>query len=46
MLQEKKNLKFDQNKFAILISKLSKTQVVIIRNTNELINYFKKKFNN
>tara|TARA_B100000941_G_scaffold240014_1_gene183317 strand:+ start:692 stop:2089 length:1398 start_codon:yes stop_codon:yes gene_type:complete len=39
---EKKNLKFNQNKFAILISKLSKTQVVIIRNINELINYFKK----
>ena len=39
---EKKNLNFNLIKFAKLISKLSKTQVIIIKNFNDLTNYFKK----
>ena len=39
---EKKKLNFNLFKFAKLISKNSKTQVVIIKNQNELSNYFKK----
>ncbi len=39
---EKKDLKFNQIKFAKLISKNSKTQVIIIKNYNELSRYFKK----
>ena len=39
---EKKNLKFDKIDFARLISKLSKTQVVILKNYEDIINYFKK----
>ena len=36
------NLNFNLIKFAKLISKLSKTQVIIIKNYNELVKYFKK----
>ncbi len=39
---EKKNLNFNLVNFAKLISKSSKTQVVIVKNQNELTNYFKK----
>jgi len=39
---EKKNLKFDQLKFAKLISKFSKNQVILVKNFNELKEYFKK----
>ena len=39
---EKKNLKFDLIKFAKLISKNSKTQVIIAKNEIELTQYFKK----
>jgi UDP-N-acetylmuramate--alanine ligase len=39
---EKKNYKFDQIKFGNLIAKNSNTQVIIIKNENELANYFKK----
>ena len=39
---EKKNLKFNLFKFANLIAKNSKTQVIIVRNEIELSNYFKK----
>ena len=39
---EKKNFNFNLIKFAKLISKLSKTQVIIIKNYNELVKYFKK----
>ncbi len=39
---EKKNLRFDQFKFANLIGKNSKTQVIIVKNIEELINYFRK----
>ncbi len=38
---EKKNLKFNTNDFARLISRLSKTQVIIIKDYNELEKYFK-----
>ena len=37
---EKKDLKFNQIKFAKLISKNSKTQVIIIKNYNELSRFF------
>jgi len=39
---EKKNLKFNLIKFANLIVKNSKTQVIIVKNEMELIKYFKK----
>ena len=39
---EKKNPKFNLIKFGNLISKNSKTQVVIVKNEMELIKYFKK----
>jgi len=39
---EKKNSRFDQIKFAKLIGKNSKTQVVIVKNEFELSQYFKK----
>ena len=39
---EKKNLKYDQKSFAKLISKLSKTQVIIINHQNEIGKFFKK----
>ena len=39
---EKKNLKFNLFNFAKLISKNSKTQVVLVKNQKELSNYFKK----
>ena len=38
---EKKNLKYNQIKFAKLISKFSKTQVVIVKNYEEIGIYFK-----
>ncbi len=43
---EKKNFKFDKLKFAKLISKLSKTKVIIIENKGQLGNYFKKNLMN
>ena len=43
---EKKNFNFNLIKFAKLISKLSKTQVIIIKNYNELVKYFKKNLMN
>ena len=39
---EKKNLNFNLFKFANLIAKNSKTQVVLVKNQNELSNYFRK----
>ena len=39
---EKKNLSFNLLKFANLIAKNSNTQVVIVKNEIQLINYFKK----
>ena len=39
---EKKNTKFDTVKFANLIAKNSKTQVIIVRNQIELNKYLKK----
>ena len=39
---EKKNFKFNLTKFANLISKNSKTQVIIVKNEIELSKYFKK----
>ncbi len=39
---EKKNPKFDQLKFANLIAKNSRTQVIIVRNERELNKYFRK----
>ena len=39
---EKKNLAFNSINFAKLISKNSKTQVVLVKNQKELSNYFKK----
>ncbi len=39
---EKRNLKFNQIKFAKLISQLSKTQVVLIKNQKDLGNYFRR----
>ena len=39
---EKKNLNFNLFNFAKLISKNSRTQVVLVRNQKELSNYFKK----
>ena len=39
---EKRNLKFDPIKFANLIAKNSKTQVVIVKNEAELTKYFRK----
>ena len=39
---EKKNFKFDLIKFANLIAKNSKTQVVIVKNELELNRFFKK----
>ena len=39
---EKKDLKFDLIKFANLISKNSKTQVIIAKDEIELTKYFKK----
>ena len=39
---EKKNLQFNLFNFAKLISKNSKTQVIIVKNQKELSNYFKK----
>ena len=42
---ERKNHKFDLTKFAFLISKNSKVQVVIVKNEVELSKYFKKNLN-
>ena len=39
---EKKNFKFDLIKFSNLIARNSKTQVIIIKNENELSKYLKK----
>ena len=39
---EKKNQKYDQIKFAKLISKFSKTQVILIRDKNQIKEYLKK----
>ena len=39
---EKKNLNFNKIEFAKLITRLSKTQVIIIKNFKEISNYFKK----
>ncbi len=39
---EKKNSRYNHNEFAKLISKLSKTQVIIIENFKDLETYFKK----
>ena len=39
---EKKNFKFSLIKFAELIAKNSNTQVILIKNENELCKYFKK----
>ena len=39
---EKKNSKFNKIKFANLIAKNSKTQVIMINSEEELCNYFKK----
>ena len=39
---ERKNLKFSLKKFANLIAKNSKTQVIIVNNEIELKNYLKK----
>ncbi len=39
---EKKNLNYNSYKFAKLISKNSKTQVILVNNQKELSNYFKK----
>ncbi len=39
---EKKNLKYNHIKFAELIAKNSKTQVIIINNETELVKYLKK----
>ena len=39
---EKKNQKFNMNKFANLISKNSNTQVIIVKNEQELNKFFKK----
>ncbi len=39
---ERKNLKYNSIKFAELISKNSNTQVILIKNENELSKYFKK----
>ena len=39
---EKKNSRFNQLNFAKLISKMSKTQVIIIKNYKELGKYFKR----
>ncbi len=39
---EKKNFKFNQIKFANLIAKNSKTQIMIVKNELELIKYFRK----
>ena len=39
---EKRDLKFDMNKFAKLITKNSYTQVIIIKNEVELCNFFRK----
>ena len=39
---EKKNFKYDQINFAKLISKNSSTQVILVKDKNELSNYFKK----
>ena len=39
---EKKNFKFNLVKFANLIAKNSKTQVIIVKNEIELSKYFKK----
>jgi len=41
-LAKKKNLRFNSIEFAKLISKLSKTQVIIIKNFEEIEKYFKK----
>tara|TARA_B100000989_G_C19512008_1_gene459598 strand:+ start:502 stop:1899 length:1398 start_codon:yes stop_codon:yes gene_type:complete len=39
---EKKNLKFNVIKFGNLISKLSNTEVILIKNHNELVKFFRK----
>ena len=39
---EKRNLKFDQVKFAKLISQSSKTQVILIKSQKDLGNYFRR----
>ena len=39
---KKKNQKYDQIKFAKLISKFSKTQVILIRDKNQIKEYLKK----
>ncbi len=38
---ERKNLRYNTHKFAKLISNLSKTQVIVIRDFKELEKYFK-----
>ena len=43
---EKKNFKFNLNKFADLIAKKSKTQTVIVKNEIELCNFFKRNLTN
>ena len=40
--RKKKNSRFNQLNFAKLISKMSKTQVIIIKNYKELGKYFKR----
>ena len=42
MLQEKKKLRFNMFEFAKLISKFSKTQVIMIEDYRGIENYFKK----
>ena len=39
---EKRNFKYDHINFAKLISKNSKTQVILVKDKNELSSYFKK----
>ena len=39
---EKKNLKFNVVEFGNLISKLSNTEVILIKNHNELVKFFRK----
>ena len=41
-LAKKKNLRFNSIEFAKLISKFSKTQVIVIKNFEEIEKYFKK----
>ena len=43
---EPKNLKFDLKKFANLIAKNSKTQVILVKNESELSKFLKSNLNN